>query len=80
MTCACEMGGGMLWGMALPVVLLAVLAVVGVLLVRALWHRVGSTDRTASRALSLLEERYASGEIDREEFTSRRRDLVETRG
>ncbi len=76
MTCSCQMGGGMFWAMALPVVVLAVLAVVGVLIVRALWHRVGSTEVGASRALSLLEERFARGEIDQEEFRTRRQHLA----
>lgn len=79
MTCACQMDGGMLWAMALPVVVLAVLAVAGVLIVRTLWHRAGSTEPEASRALSLLEERFARGEIDQDEFTTRRRHLVEMR-
>ena len=80
MECACEMSGGMWWMMVLPVVVLAVLTVVGVLVVRALWGRFGGRSSGSSEALSLLEDRYARGEIDREEFTSRRRDLVETRG
>ncbi len=79
MTCACQMGGGMLWAMALPVVVLGVLAVIGVLIVRALWHRVASTEPEASRALSLLEERFARGEIDQDEFTTRRQHLVDMR-
>lgn len=77
MTCACQMGAGMWWAMALPVVLLAVLTVVGVLIVRALWHRNGSSEAGASRAVTLLEERFARGEIDDDEFTKRRRHLAD---
>ena len=80
MECACEVSGGMWWMMLLPVVVLAVLTVVGVLMVRTLWDRFRARSSGSSGALSLLEDRYARGEIDQEEFTSRRRDLVETRG
>lgn len=77
MTCACQMGAGMWWAMVVPVVVLAVLVVVGVLILRALWRRGGSTGVGASRALSLLEERFARGEIDQDEFTTRRQQLAD---
>lgn len=80
MDCACEMSGGMWWMMTLPIVVLAVLTVAGVLVVRALWDRFG-TPRSGSRdALSVLEDRYARGEIDQEEFTTRKQQLVGTQG
>lgn len=76
------------WGamglMMLLVMLVFLTLIVGgvYLLVRALRgeaHRsvYEGPDRTASRsnALSILEERYARGEIDREEFEERRRTL-----
>ncbi len=80
MECACDMSGGMWWMMVLPVVVLAVVTVVGVVVARALWDRFGGRSSGSSGALSLLEDRYARGEIDQEEFASRRRDLVETGG
>lgn len=42
------------------------------LLVRRLWH--GS--REHGSALQILEERYARGDLDREEFLQRRQDLT----
>lgn len=80
MECACEMNGGMWWMMVLPVVVLAVLTVVGVLVVRGLWDRFGSRSSRRDGPLSVLEDRYARGEIDQEEFTARRQHLVETGG
>lgn len=80
MECACEMSGGMWWMMVLPVLVLAVLTVVGVLVVRALWDRFGSHSSGRNGPLSVLQDRYARGEIDQEEFTSRRRHLAESGG
>lgn len=83
--------GGGAWGLAsglLSLVFLAVLVIGVVLVVRAL---LGSQSRSSesgqngpppavrgyegSSALHILEERYARGEIDREEFLARKRDL-----
>ncbi len=83
--------GGGAWGIAselLMLVFLAALVVGVVLVVRALLTREApSTDGRQSgpspmyrgyepaSALRILEERYARGEIDREEFLARRQDL-----
>lgn len=75
------MGEGMMWGMGLLMMLLWILflalIVVGVVvLVRALGSRPGGGDAGgSSSALNILEERYARGEIDRDEFEERRRAL-----
>lgn len=58
-----------------------VAVIVGVVfLFQALLHRGGGTgsrdDRVTAEALRILAERYARGEIDREEFEERRRALT----
>lgn len=70
-------GGGMgtwgtgfgLWPLLWLVALLVVLVVVGYVILR--WHGRGGTDR----AVGELRQRYASGEIDADEFERRRRRL-----
>lgn len=67
-------GGGM--GFAGPWMVLFWIAVIVAILALAklLWS--GSKRRqTSSRALQILEERYAQGEINREEFEQKKRDL-----
>jgi putative membrane protein len=75
-------GAGM-WMMWLWPILLVVLLVGGVIVARLLWTRVAS-DPHAPRgnrrsALDVLEERYARGEIDRDEFEQRRDALAAKR-
>ncbi len=50
MTCASQMGLGMWWAMSIPVLVFVGLVVVGILGVRALWHRVGGTPGIMARA------------------------------
>ncbi len=76
MTCACEMGAGMFWMMALPVLLIAGLVIAGILIVRAVSNHAGSRPDKDISAVSLLEERYARGEIDADEFRQRKEHLV----
>lgn len=67
------MGPMMGWAWLLVWVLfLAVLGVGVVFLVRSLTDR---GDRAGSRAMVILEERFARGEIDRDEFEERKRAL-----
>lgn len=62
------MGWGMLLGWLLPLLLLVLL---GLYFVR------GLSDKSRRTALDILEERYARGEIDRDEFLKRRSDLMQ---
>jgi putative membrane protein len=72
MDCACSMGiGSMTWMMLLPALFLAALVVGGIVLVRKLW----TPSAGEGSAFRILEERYARGEIDRDEFNERREQL-----
>ena len=60
------MMGSMMWPMMLGILLLWMLLIVGVvLLVRLVWRR---GQGSPSSALTVLQERFARGEIDREEY------------
>jgi putative membrane protein len=62
---------GLVWLAFLIVVVVAAVA-----LIRHLWRIGGSgAGGSGGSAVRILEERYARGEIDREEFLQRRRDL-----
>jgi putative membrane protein len=64
-----NMMGGMMWPMLLGLLLLAALVVVGsILLIHLLRSRPVSAK---SGALSILQERFARGEIDLEEYQER---------
>lgn len=72
------MGDGMwswlLWGAVFLVALVAV--VIGsVFLIRGSWRKEQAAATSGSRALAILQERYARGEIDRDEFDERRERL-----
>jgi len=73
--------GGGVWIMTLWIVLLVAIVTGAILLVRGLWNRGGPDDARSGQAaprgdaLAILEERYARGEIDDEEFEERRRNL-----
>lgn len=73
-------GGGWFWGMALHAIFaalfIAVVVVVVVLLVRSLTRPDQSVASGRERgALEIFEARYARGEIDREEFLQKKKDL-----
>lgn len=68
------MWGG--WGLAMMIMMLVFWAVLIVGIVLAIRWLAGQSDRSRSdRALGILRERYARGEIDKEEFEAKRRDL-----
>ena len=76
--------GAFLFGYLLWAALLVFVVVAGaILLVRALWkpqHQTSQVNNAAgtARAFEILEQRYARGEIDHEEFDRRRRALGKT--
>jgi putative membrane protein len=74
------MAGGMWWGMGalymgLFWVLVLVVAVVVVLAVARGRGRSGPREDSHKTARTILEERYARGEIGKEEFEEKKRDL-----
>ncbi len=75
----CWGGMGMGWGMGFGWILslffwVAVLVAV-IALVRWMSDQPRSGDGGGKRALDILQERYARGEIEREEYEQKRRDL-----
>ncbi len=72
-----EYGHG--WGMGMGwwwiIGLIIVIAVVW-MVVKSLNQNTGSTQSPGKSALDILKERYASGEIDKQEFEERKRDLM----
>ncbi len=70
------MGYGMM-GFGLLMMLLAALVLAGLVAVAvlAVMHFAGPGGREGGRARRLLDERYARGEIDDEEYQVRRREL-----
>ncbi len=66
--------GGLVW------ILLLIAAVAAIVwLVRAPWHAgpgVSPRPEKTSSGLNILEERYARGELERDEFLQKKRDLL----
>ena len=77
------MMGGSGWFMGLIMMLLFLALVVGVVVLAVRWSggiggdMGGSPQRDRSRAGAILEERFARGEIDEEEFRKRKQALEE---
>jgi putative membrane protein len=70
-------GYGMGWFGGIFMILFWVVVIAGIILaIRYLTTgKVGPSERTASDPLEILQERYARGEIDTEEFEERKRAL-----
>jgi len=69
-------GGGGMWFGPLWMILWLVLLVAGIVaLVRWLVRPGASVSRQARSARDILDERYARGEIDRDEYMKRKQDL-----
>lgn len=66
-------GGGMWFGPLWMIIWVAVLVAVIVVLVRGLGG--AGIDMRSRGARDILDERYARGEIDREEYEKRKRDI-----
>ncbi len=71
-------GLGMGIGWLFMLLFWGLIIVAGVFLVRWLWDqgRPASRGEGGESALEILRRRYARGEIDREEFEAKKRDLV----
>ncbi len=67
------MGGGWIFGPIMMILFVAVVVAIVVLVVRWLGGAGGA--RGSKSALDILEERFARGEIDQEEFQQRRQAL-----
>ena len=69
-------GGGMWFGPLWMILWLAVIVAVIVAVMRWLSEKGGGGDRSARGARDILDERYARGEIDRDEYTKRKQDIA----
>ncbi len=67
-------GGFWIFGMLLMLIFWILVIIGLVLLIRYLWEG-GATRRETESALEVLKKRYARGEISKEEFEERKRDL-----
>lgn len=66
-------GWGMGWGWIIGIFLLLLIIWV---VVRSLNQNKNIDERPGKSALDILKERYAKGEIDKEEFEARKKDLM----
>jgi putative membrane protein len=72
-----DWGSGWMWLMPLfGIAWFALLVVAIVLVVRWMGRGNGARGASASSARDILDERYARGEIDREEYLQRRNDIA----
>ena len=71
-------GGGMWFGPLWMILWLAALVAIIVALVRWLGGTGSGAERSARSACDILDERYARGEIDRDEYVKRKQDIAGT--
>jgi putative membrane protein len=69
-------GGGMWFGPLGMILWLAVLVAIIVGLVRWVGGTGGGAERPVRSAREILDERYARGEIDRDEYVKRKQDIA----
>ncbi|MGC2457940.1 MAG: SHOCT domain-containing protein [Gallionellaceae bacterium] len=70
--------GGMAFGMVSMLLFWLLLIAAVVIVIRYAWGTGNSAERRQEKtALDILKERYARGEIEREEFEQKKRDLSE---
>ena len=69
-------GYGMGYGIGIVGLIFSILVIIGlVLLIRYLWES-GGARREQESALEILKKRYARGEISKEEFEEKKKDLL----
>jgi len=69
-------GYGMGYGIGIIGLIFSILVIIGlVLLIKYLWES-GGAKREQESALEILKKRYARGEINKEEFEEKKKDLL----
>lgn len=77
--CRDEMWGGWMPFQGILFLMLLVLAIIGIVLVARSIFRSGTRkagEEQASSSLAILEQRYAKGELEREEYLQKKADLT----
>jgi len=69
--------GMMMFGPVMMIGLVVLIVLVVVSLIQRKSHTSGDVEKSTSSALELLNERYAKGEIDHDEYAERKRRLME---
>jgi putative membrane protein len=67
------MGWGMGWWWIIGIIIIVAIAW---MVVKSMNKNTGSTNNPGKSALDILKERYAKGEINKDEFEERRKDLI----